>query len=131
MAVNFPTYTDAVAANRPPIMGDIRKRTDYNTWTDIVEIFDGTNWKEITDNVTKNPSGTYSITSIPAPAGNYAAVSTAATTIKNDVVTMIEKNIRVAEVYDTKTQKLKRAELQFREGPGSVWEPIQRVKLYE
>lgn len=131
MAVNFPTYTDAVAANRPPIMGDIRKRTDYNTWTDIVEIFDGTIWQEITDNVTKNPSGTYSITSIPAPSGNYAAVSTAATTIKNDVVTMIEKNIRVAEVYDTKTQKLKRAELQFREGPGSVWEPIQRVKLYE
>jgi hypothetical protein len=131
MAVNFPTYTDAVAANRPPIMGDIRKRTDYNTWTDIVEIFDGNNWKEITDNVTKNPSGTYTITSIPAPTGNYAAVSTAATTIKNDVVTMIEKNIRVAEVYDTKTQKLKRAELQFREGPGSVWEPIQRVKIYE
>ena len=128
---NFPTYTDIDATMRPPKMGDIRKRTDYNTWTDIVEIFDGTNWKEITDNVTKNPSGGYSITSIPAPAGNYAAVSTAATTIKNDVVTMIEKNIRVAEVYDTKTQKLKRAELQFREGPGSVWEPIQRVKLYE
>jgi hypothetical protein len=133
MAVNFPTYTDAVAANRPPIMGDIRKRTDYNTWTDIVEIFNGTDWQDmkVQESVTKTTNGNFSITSIPAPAGNYAAVSTAATTIKNDVVTMIEKNIRVAEVYDTKTQKLKRAELQFREGPGSVWEPIQRVKLYE
>jgi hypothetical protein len=128
---NFPTYTDTISMTRPPKMGDIRKRTDYNNWIDVVEIFDGTNWQQIQDDVSKTTNGNFTITGIPAPAGSYAAVSTAATTIKNDVVAMIEKNIRVAEIYDTTTQKLKRAELQFREGPGSIWEPIQRVKIYE
>lgn len=121
-----PTYVDSITSGRPPTIGDIRCHTDYKTWEDIYEIFD---WQRMNGMGTAVASS--SLTSVPSPAGNFTAVSNAATAIKNDVVTMIEKNIRVAEVYDTTTLKLKRAELQFREGPGSVWEPIQRVKLYE
>jgi hypothetical protein len=75
---NFPTYTDTISMTRPPKMGDIRKRTDYNNWIDVVEIFDGTNWQQIQDDVSKTTNGNFTITGIPAPAGSYAAVSTAA-----------------------------------------------------
>ena len=125
----FPTYVDPITSGRQPTVGDIRCHTDYKTWEDVYEIFDGVDWQRM--NGMGNTVASKSLTAIPSPAGNFTAVSNAATTIKNDVVTMIEKNIRVAEVYDSTTQKLKRAELQFREGPGSIWEPIQRVKLYE
>ena len=124
-----PTYVDSITSGRPPTIGDIRCHTDYKTWEDIYEIFDGVDWQRM--NEMGNAVASSSLTSIPSPAGNFTAVSNAATAIKNDVVAMIENNIRVAEFYDTTTQKLKRAELQFREGPGSIWEPIQRVKIYE
>ena len=130
MAINLPKVTyDSVLGNRAPVVGDVARQFNPVTYEDEYAIYDGTTWKKMNAMGVAVTAG--SITGVPSPAGNYHAVSGAATTIKNDVVTMIEKNIRVAEIYDSVSQKLKRAELQFREGPGSSWEPIQRVKLYE
>lgn len=117
-------------------------RMRVNPHTYMQEVWDGKQWNEIEDPslftaLPIHKSGP--ITSPPtinaiAPitgTGSFTAVSNAATQIKNDVVTMLEHNLRVAEVYDTVTLKLKRAELQYRDGPGSEWTPIQRTKLYE
>lgn len=138
MAINKPSsYYEIGITQRPPTLGDVAQHYDLLTDTYRYAIFDGTRWQEMNDMGTTvaktlTSTSTTGITATQALANQaYVDVSTAAGVIKHDVVTMIEKNIRVAEIYDTNTLKLKRTELQFREGPGSQWEPIQRVKLYE
>lgn len=124
MAITNPRVTYDIASGRSPVTGDIAMQ--YNAQRDIDEyaIYDGTAWRIMQYSNT-------TITNIPSPNGNYTAVSNAAGHIKHDVVTMLENNLRVAEIYDSMTLKLKRTELQYRDGPGSMWTPIQRTKLYE
>lgn len=126
MAVNNLKGTyDPLISNRPPIAGDVQHQYDIVTDRTRIAIFDGQRWNEV------SPPPTITAVAPITGTGSFTAVSNAATQIKNDVVTMLEHNLRVAEVYDTTTLKLKRAELQYRDGPGSEWTQIQRVKLYE
>ncbi len=127
MAVNNLRGTyDPLTTTRSPVVGDIQQQYDIVTDTYRTAIFDGQRWNEM------KPANATTITSIQNNGvSSFAAVSNAAGQIKSDVVTMLEHNLRVAEVYDTTTLKLKRAELQYRDGPGSEWTQIQRVKLYE
>ena len=132
MAVNnLKGIYDPLISNRPPVAGDIQRQYDIVTDSHRTAIFDGHRWNELKAPPTiTSHNQLYDVAPITGN-GSFAAVSNAAGQIKNDVVTMLEHNLRVAEVYDTTTLKLKRAELQYRDGPGSEWTPIQRTKLYE
>jgi hypothetical protein len=47
---------------------------------------------------------------------------------KEDFFAFMKENLRVAEYVD-ETGKVEYVELQFRTGPGYVWEEVRRVKL--
>jgi hypothetical protein len=133
---NLPKVSYDFSSNRAAVTGDIRKFTSQRTFDEIYQIYDGKDWKDIDlntnriahsingGNITSNGSTTYN--------SNIAALGTVKRQVddnfKEDFFAFMKENLRVAEYVDD-SGKIEYVQLQFRTGPGYVWEEVRRIRL--
>ena len=112
-----------MTSNRPPITGDTAVRYDIANDRYETAIWDGKQW-----NIMAAPTTALNMSAATITSGSYSTVSSAANAWKHDLATMFAEHVRVAE-YVHDNGKIERVQLEWREGHGSRWEPITRVKI--
>jgi hypothetical protein len=60
---------------------------------------------------------------------NLGTVRHSALNTQEDLFAFLKENIRVVEYTNETGSKIENVQLQFRAGPGYVWEEVRRVKL--
>lgn len=130
MAVNLPHHGtwDPLTSTRAPIIGDISTQYDITTDTHRTAVYDGQRWVEM-NNQTSVSHVAPTIGSSSIVNSTNAKINTIADNFLHErMFNFMKENIRVAEYTDA-SGKIHTVQLEMREGPNFIWEPIKRVKI--
>lgn len=126
LSKNMGTW-DPMLSKRSPVVGDTQVQYDPSVDEYRTAIYDGHQWKEITNhNKISTMNSNISASNITTISGSSSRPTISATE-RELIFDFLKENMRVAEYTDA-SGKVITVQLEMRAGEGYVWESIRRVK---